>query len=117
MYRIIADETPARTTADWLEQLRTIDVPCAPVNRIDDLFEDPHLNAVGFFETFDHPSEGKLRAVRTPFNAENCETTPDHPAPRLGEDSERILRAAGIDDARLKALADSGVIAIAEPHG
>lgn len=58
---------PQRTTAAWLALLRGLDIPCAPVNAIDTLMDDPHLKEVGLFETVEHPTEGDIVRVRSPI--------------------------------------------------
>ena len=37
-----------------------------PYHTLDSLMEDPHLAEVGFFETLEHPTEGKIRNMRLP---------------------------------------------------
>ena len=64
LYAIIAEVAPTRTTAAWLESLRAADIPCARVNSVGELLQDPHLVATGFFQEYDHPTEGRLRAPR-----------------------------------------------------
>ncbi len=117
LYRIIAEATPSRTSQAWLTALQTADVPCGLVTQIEDLFDDPHLKQIGFFTEFDHPTEGRLRKTNTPFTAEGCETSPDRPAPRLGENSAEILRMAGIDDAACATLVANRVIVISPISG
>src|SRR5690606_1906773 len=53
-----------RTTQEWLEALDGADVPSGPVNSIPDLFTDPHLEAVGFFESVDVGAAGATRLAR-----------------------------------------------------
>lgn len=71
------------TTEAWLARLGPLDVPCSRVNRIEDLLEDPHLVATGFFEAVDHPTEGPLTVTRPPvrFSLTPCGST--SPAPPL----------------------------------
>lgn len=84
LYERLAEILPADSSANWLALLRHLDVPCAPVNSIDDLMEDEHLTAVGFFQAMHHPSEGEIVGVRPPvgFSGTPCGTPT--PAPRLG---------------------------------
>lgn len=63
LYERLADCLAQRGTADWLAILAESDVPCSPVNTLDDLLDDPHLKATGFFAPVDHPSEGRLLNV------------------------------------------------------
>ena len=76
LYERLAACLPTSTTAEWLGALSEVDVPCSAVNTIDDLIDDPHLKAVGFFETVEHPSEGPLVNIRPPvrFSATPCGT-------------------------------------------
>lgn len=81
LYAVVAEAMPERISAEWLTALRELDVPCSPVNTLDELLDDTHLRDVGLFEEIDHPSEGTLRAVRTPFWINAVDQAPDAPAP------------------------------------
>lgn len=83
LYAVIARVMPERTTADWISLLHDLDIPCTAVNSLDDLLSDAHLADVGLFQDIEHPSEGSLRAIRTPFWVEGAEDLPDDPAPDL----------------------------------
>ena len=104
LYQVIADATPGRSTAEWLALMNERDIPCGPVNSFDDLFEEAHLSAVGLFGFVDHPSEGPLRTVRSPFRVSGLERQADRPAPRVGEESESILRDFGFSETDIKGL-------------
>lgn len=84
LYARMAACMTAKPTAEWLALLQQLDIPCAPVNTMEDLLDDPHLKATGFFQTVDHPTEGRLRHVRAPvsFSATPCDMP--GPAPALG---------------------------------
>ena len=45
-----------RTTDEWLELFVELEIPAAPLNTPDALFDNEHLNAVGLFETVRHPA-------------------------------------------------------------
>jgi len=60
VYGMLGETFLERTTQEWLDLLEKLGIPAAPLRTLDDLFDDPHLNAVGFFETVDSPY-GKLR--------------------------------------------------------
>ncbi|MEV0055906.1 CoA transferase [Saccharopolyspora shandongensis] len=98
-----------RTTAEWLELLHANRLPAGPVNDIAEALEDPHLDAVGFFQFLDHPVAGPIRRPRcgVGFDGDQLDLAP---APRLGEHTEEVLREAGVDEATITALsADSEV--------
>ncbi|MGE0557877.1 MAG: CaiB/BaiF CoA transferase family protein [Burkholderiales bacterium] len=108
----VAGEMLARTTAEWLAALQQADIPAAPMNSIDDVIADEHLNASGFITTEDHPSEGRLRTTRAATGWSNAPAAPQCGAPRLGEHGAEILRSAGYRDDEIRALAATGVTAL-----
>lgn len=113
LYGMIAEVTPTRSTDEWLALLRERDVPCARVNRIDELLCDPHLTETGFFRETAHPTEGALFCARSPFHVHGEAQRPDLPPPNIGADARAILSAAGIADERIDRLASAGVIRLA----
>lgn len=109
LYAIIEQATPERTTAEWVTLLKQQDIPCAYVNRVEDLLDNAHLQQVRMFRTIDHPSEGRLVSVRTPFSVDGACESEDHHAARLGADSAAILRDIGFGEDEIRALIETGV--------
>jgi len=91
LYAIVAEQSPMRTSAEWLDLLRAEGIPCAPVRELKDLLDDPQLVEGGMFGTIEHPAEGTLRTVRSPFGVTGHAALPDRPAPVLGADTEEVL--------------------------
>src|SRR5438105_9957681 len=104
LYQIIADAAPSRTTAEWLTILNNADIPCGPVNSFEDLLAHPHLNAVGLFESVEHPSEGSLTSVRSPFRISGAERWPDRPVPRVGQGGTELLQDWGLSPDEIEKL-------------
>jgi crotonobetainyl-CoA:carnitine CoA-transferase CaiB-like acyl-CoA transferase len=114
LYAAVAEVTPSRSTAEWLELLNRLDIPAMPVNRPDDLLVDPHLAEIGFFPLFDHPSEGRIRAVGLPMRFADTPAAFRRHAPRLGEHTREILAEAGIAEGAIAAMiADGSAVAAA----
>ncbi|NEN07667.1 CoA transferase [Diaminobutyricibacter tongyongensis] len=67
VYEFVAEQVAERTTDEWVQTLRRIDVPHARVNSLGDLFEDLQLASVKMFAPRSHPTEGTLRTARPPF--------------------------------------------------
>jgi len=89
--RFLGEHLAKRTNAQWLEALHDADIPACPVNSIDDLFEDPHLEAVGFFEEMEHPTEGKLKVNRFPVRFSGTPASTRRLAPNLGEHNDEVF--------------------------
>jgi crotonobetainyl-CoA:carnitine CoA-transferase CaiB-like acyl-CoA transferase len=114
LYAIIAESTPGRTTEDWIALLRELDIPHARVNRLDELFDDPHLRQAGMFAKVDHPTEGSLISVRSPFSLlGDAQAAPDRLAPTLGQDTHEILAEAGYDAEAIEELIGAGAVQVA----
>ncbi len=110
LYKQIQEYTPAKTTDEWCELLGKSDIPHTRVNRLDDLLENEHLKAVGFFEEYEHPTEGAMRRIRSPYTIEGVEQSDDLPTPRLGEANETILKELGLEPEAIRQLQEKGVI-------
>ena len=103
-----------RTTAEWLEVLASSGIPHIVVNTLEDLASDPHLEATGFWQSYDHPTEGRLRMPSFPVNFGATPASIRRHAPRLGEHTLEVLREAGLDPQTIAALTESGAAMTAE---
>ncbi|MBT6133942.1 MAG: CoA transferase [Kordiimonadaceae bacterium] len=98
-----------KTTAEWLEILEPTNVPHMIVNTLDGLIDDPQLVESGFWQLHDHPTEGKIRMAKSPYNFSETPTDITRLPPRLGEQSEEILREAGYSDDEIYKMFELGV--------
>ncbi|HAT36763.1 MAG TPA: CoA transferase, partial [Rhodospirillaceae bacterium] len=85
LYAIAADIVKDRPSNELLELLVEADVPCTPVNRLSNLMEDPHLQAVEFIRETEHPSEGKIKNTGIPTQFSKSPGSLRRHAPTLGE--------------------------------
>jgi crotonobetainyl-CoA:carnitine CoA-transferase CaiB-like acyl-CoA transferase len=90
VYALLADTFKERTTQEWLDLLRAHDIPAAPLRTPDELLNNPHLNAVGFFETVDTP-QGPVRFPGVPTWFSRTPGCVAGGAPTLGEDTQAVL--------------------------
>lgn len=97
-----------QTSAYWLAQCKPLNIPVAPVNSLDDLFEDPHLKAVGTFFQAEHPHLGPVMQVKNPVNFSKTPNEVRCLAPKLGEHSREILQQAGLSAKEIDALVAAG---------
>ncbi len=74
---------------------RALEIPAAPLNTPDALFDDPHLNAVGLFETVDTP-HGPVRFPGVPTWFSRTPGKVRGPAPELGADTAAVLDELGL---------------------
>ena len=93
-----------KTTQEWLDIFGPTSVPTNTVNTLDGLVDDPHLQAVNFWQETDHPTEGRIRMTRFPVTFTETPAENRRHQPRLGEHSTEILREAGLSDEQIDAL-------------
>jgi len=98
VYAYVADVMQTRSTADWLQALDAADIPVMPMHTPSSLVTDPHLEASGFFQLVDHPTEGKLRMMKPTLSWSEGPLTIRSLPPSLGQQSAEILREAGYSD-------------------
>ena len=98
-------------SAHWLERLEAATVPSSPVNRIDQVFDDPQVRARGLQVGLSHPTAGTVPGVANPVRFSATPVSYGRAAPMLGEDSRAVLRAVlGMDDAAIDALRADGIV-------
>ncbi len=110
---ITAIEAVTRThpTAHWLALLEDAGVPCAPIQRYDQVFNDPHLLARGFFWDAPHPRLGTVRQLGNPMRFSATPVRRERAGPLFGEDSVALLRELGYSDDEIERLLEARVIA------
>jgi crotonobetainyl-CoA:carnitine CoA-transferase CaiB-like acyl-CoA transferase len=104
-YSFVRENLPSRTTAEWLKSFEEADIPATPLHTLETIFEDPHLNATGFFQRTEHPSEGTLVSIRGPVNWSKTPPAMITPAPRLGEHTRQVLTELGYSPAEVDEVA------------
>jgi len=97
-----------KTTKEWMDIFGKTSVPTIIVNSLEDLMDDEHLNAVGFWKTIEHPTEGTLRTPAFPIAFSDSPADIRRHAPLLGEHTLEILKEAGLDQASIDAMLESG---------
>lgn len=107
---LIEEVTRQGPCAEWLEQLEAAGIPCGPIHDYAQVFADPQVAARELVVAVDHPALGPLRTLGTPIKMSETPLNPRRPAPRLGEHTELVLRAAGFDEAALAALRSARAI-------
>ncbi len=85
----------ARGNAEWHALLDPTDIPHAVLNELEDLLDDPHLAATGFWQMREHPSEGMLRLPANPIEMPAAPPSIRRLPPRLGEHTAEVLAEYG----------------------
>ncbi|MEI9994078.1 MAG: CoA transferase [Rhizomicrobium sp.] len=65
--RAMREAALRHTTEAWMTLGEQHRIPVMRANKMDDVLEDPHLKAVGFFEVLPHETEGEWRSMKPPI--------------------------------------------------
>lgn len=115
LYEMVATCVADWPTRDLLAALQHADIPHGQATPLNELIDDPHLEAVGMFALHDHPTEGRIRLIRPGVAfSETPATIRDMPA-NLGEHSVAILREAGYSAEAIEAMLADGVAVQSQP--
>lgn len=115
LYQTAGECLVARPTGDWIEAFRRLDIPTAPITSLEDLADDPHLDAIGFFRTAEHPTEGRIVLPDTAVQFSRTAADIHRLQPNLGEHSVEVLREAGLSEAEIETMLSAGAARNGQP--
>jgi crotonobetainyl-CoA:carnitine CoA-transferase CaiB-like acyl-CoA transferase len=105
-----------RSTHEWMKLLEAADVPFMPMHDLQSVLTDPHLQATGFFQDVEHPTEGSIRTMRMAPQWQQSTPGAQRPAPRQGEHTVEVLGEAGFSSAEIDQLLASGAARTQSPR-
>lgn len=110
---MVAGVVRGRTQREWLDLLEPLAVPCGPINRLDQVFADPHLLARGTRFDLPHPLDANVPQVAAPIRFDGARLSSDRPPPLLGQHTATVLRERlHLSDARIAELLKRGVVGV-----
>lgn len=81
-----------KTIAEWLEELEAAGLPCAPINTVDKIVNDPHIAARNMIVEVEHPVAGNLKMPGIPVKLSETPGSVHSPAPLLGQHTAEIMK-------------------------
>ena len=105
---VLDEALSKRTTAEWLKHFAGR-VPAAPVHDVASALDNPFVRDGGRIWTIAHPARADFKMVAAPYTCPGDEL-PRKPAPALGADTDRVLRACGFSAECIETLRQRGVV-------
>ena len=96
--------------AEWGLRLDAEGCIWAPVQTLDQVVDDPQVQANGYTVPLQHASEGTFRVVSAPIVFGRTPGRVQKPAPELGQDTEMVLLNLGYTWDDIAALKEQGAI-------
>jgi CoA:oxalate CoA-transferase len=101
-----------RPTAEWLDELLALGIPCGPINNVPQVLDDPQVRHRGAIREVTHHSAGTIPIADTPVRMSRSETGIKGPPPDFGQDTAAVLHELlGIDSATVETLEARGIVA------
>ena len=72
--------------------LEKAELPCAPINTVDKIINDPHIKAREMMIELEHPVAGHLKMAGVPVKMSATPGAVEKPAPMLGQHTAEILK-------------------------
>jgi crotonobetainyl-CoA:carnitine CoA-transferase CaiB-like acyl-CoA transferase len=96
--------------AHWLEVLTAVDIPCGPINHVDEALSDPQVLARHMIVELQHPLIGTVRSLGCPVVLSAAPVSYRRPPPLLGQHTEEILLGLGYGSEDAERLRAAGVV-------
>jgi formyl-CoA transferase len=108
---LLAEIFLSRSTDEWLKLLNSAEVPCAPVQTVDQVFKAPQVLHREMLVQMEHPTAGTVRMAGIPVKFSLTTASVRLPPPLLGQHNEEVLESwLGINDKEISELKRKTVI-------
>ena len=110
---VLADIIASKSIAHWVEGLVGVNVPCSPINTIDQVFNDPQVVARKMKINMPHPhlSGETMDLIASPLRLSRSPVSYRQAPPQLGEHTAEVLEELlEMDEKKMAALREKGVI-------
>jgi crotonobetainyl-CoA:carnitine CoA-transferase CaiB-like acyl-CoA transferase len=100
-----------KTTCEWIEILEKVNVPCGPINRLNEVYADPQIQHRGLRIEVPHPRAGKVPLTANPIKFSRTPITYDRAPPLVGEHADEVLQGIlGMSAAQVAALRNRKIV-------
>ncbi|WMW79597.1 CaiB/BaiF CoA-transferase family protein [Undibacterium cyanobacteriorum] len=109
---ILADMVKLKTKKEWIAELEAAGVPCGPINKLDEVFADPQVQARDMQITLPHPTAGLATLVGSPIKLSETPVSYQAAPPLLGQDTDTVLQEVlALPESEIAQLKSQGIIA------
>jgi crotonobetainyl-CoA:carnitine CoA-transferase CaiB-like acyl-CoA transferase len=107
----IAETMLTRTMNEWVRKMEAANVPCGPINNMQQVFEDPQVRHRQMKLSLPHSVGGDIPSLANPIRFSDTPIRYRHAAPTLGEHTDEVLSGRlGMPADRIAALKARGIV-------
>ncbi len=107
---LIQAVTQKRNTHAWVSMLENVGVPCGPIHTVDQVYQDPQVQARQMTFDMHHPTAGPIPLVANPIRMSQTPVDYRHAPPMLGQHTREVLsEVLGMTEDSLNDLKQQGV--------
>ncbi|RJF91900.1 CaiB/BaiF CoA transferase family protein [Noviherbaspirillum saxi] len=107
----IAEAMLACSMSEWVQKMEAANVPCGPINNMQQVFEDPHVQHRQMKLSLPHPVGREVPNLANPIRFSDTPIRYKRAAPTLGEHTDEVLGTRlGLSPERIAELKEQGVV-------
>ncbi|MCA3357009.1 MAG: CoA transferase [Roseomonas sp.] len=101
----------SKTTAEWIEALEALKIGCGPINTLEQVFADPHVQAREMVVEMAHGSGETVKVIANPVKLSATPPSYRSAPPVLGEHTQNVLTdVLKMNTADIAALKEKGIV-------
>ncbi|MEW9672536.1 CaiB/BaiF CoA transferase family protein [Ammoniphilus sp. 3BR4] len=107
---IICERMKQRSSKEWRRLLREAGIPNGPINNMEELFNDPQVEARDMVIEMAHPTADKIKLIGSPLKLSRTPVEMRHHPPLYGEHTTSILLDLGYTQQEIEELKQIHII-------
>jgi crotonobetainyl-CoA:carnitine CoA-transferase CaiB-like acyl-CoA transferase len=101
----------SKTTAEWIDALEALKIGCGPINTLEQVFADPHVQAREMVVEMAHGSGETVKVIANPVKLSATPPSYRSAPPVLGEHTEEVLASVlKMSASDIAALREKGIL-------
>jgi crotonobetainyl-CoA:carnitine CoA-transferase CaiB-like acyl-CoA transferase len=101
----------SKTTAEWIDALEALKIGCGPINTLEQVFADPHVQAREMVVEMAHGSGETVKVIANPVKLSATPPSYRSAPPVLGEHTEDVLASVlKMSTSDIAALREKGIL-------
>jgi crotonobetainyl-CoA:carnitine CoA-transferase CaiB-like acyl-CoA transferase len=101
----------SKTTAEWIDALEALKIGCGPINTLEQVFADPHVQAREMVVEMAHGSGETVKVIANPVKLSATPPSYRSAPPVLGEHTEEVLASVlKMSTSDIAALREKGIL-------